>query len=138
MKTLTSITIILLVVIDFAIGQNAAYSSKTNNTQAEIWQRAIENYLCGLQRANLGVVESAMINLMKLRTVYPEGNYEDILSELDRLQEEGQTNSIRVMAFIAGNYIKFPDRFTWLDQNNLELMDNTLATVSARLKTYDQ
>ncbi len=138
MKTLSFILIVLLAVIDFSFGQSASNSFEAFSTDTKIWQMASENYLLGLQRENTGVVESAMINLIKLRTVYPEGNYDNVLAELEHLQEEGKTKSIRVMAYITANYIKYPDRFTWLDQNNLELMDNTLATVSAHLKALDQ
>ena len=96
------------------------------------------NYLRGLQRDNLGVVESSMLNLMKLRTVYPQGDYEKILAELEKLQSDGKTKSIRFMAFITDNFIKSPDRFTWLDQNNLTVMDSTLAIVGEKLRSFDQ
>ncbi len=135
MKSLPYTAIALLLITGFAMGQITDSADFITNTDSKVWKRAPENYLRGLQRDNLGVVESAMLNLMKLKAVYPEGNYKNVSIELDRLQAEGKTKSIRFMAYITYNYLKNPDRFTWLNQNDLTAMDSTLAIMSTRLKT---
>jgi len=135
MKNLLFTALAILLVTDFAIAQYDEGANDIFNINNKVLERAPANYLRGLQKDNYGVVESAMINLMKLRTVYPDGDYEEISSELERLQQEGKTKSIRVMAYITANYLKSPDRFTWLDQNDLTVMDSTLATLSQQLKS---
>jgi hypothetical protein len=138
MKALVTTIIAIFLVIDFAVAQSPDPASPEYIPSEKILKMAPANYLRGLQRDNLGVVESSMLNLMKLRTVYPQGDYEKILAELEKLQSDGKTKSIRFMAFITDNFIKSPDRFTWLDQNNLTVMDSTLAIVGEKLRSFDQ
>jgi hypothetical protein len=138
MKNFFVTALTILLVVDYAAGQNSENTGNLIEASYKVWERAPANYLVALQKDNLGVVESAMINIMKLRTVYPEGDYDEICAQLEKLQNNGKTKSIRFMAYITCNYINSPDRFTWLNQNDLVLMDSTLATVNQRLKFLDK
>lgn len=138
MKVLVTTIIAIFLVIDFAVAQTPSPVLPKYVPSEKVLKMAPENYLRGLQRDNLGVVESSMLNIMILQTYYPKGDYEKISNELERLQNQGKTKSIRFMAFITNNYIKSPDRFTWLDQNNLTVMDSTLAIVGEKLRSFDQ
>ena len=137
MKHMIFTLMALLLVVDSAISQNPAERNNFDAISLRIWKRAPENYLQGLKKNNLGVVESSIINLMKLRRVYPEGDYTEIISELETLQANGKTKSIRFMAYIAHNYFQSPERFSWLTQTDLTHMDSTLAMVRQRLHAMD-
>ena len=69
------------------------------------------NYLAGLQHHNSGVVESAIFQLIILKTVYPEGNYDDLAKELNQLMTNGKTATTRYKAFVAATYLSHPEWF---------------------------
>ncbi|KAA3608487.1 MAG: hypothetical protein D8M58_19620 [Calditrichaeota bacterium] len=83
-------------------------------------QNAERNYLIGLKHSNNGVVESAIINTMILKTYHPEKDFSQITKKLDSLSLESPKKTIRLKAFIASNYLKHPERFNWIEKGDYE------------------
>lgn len=84
--------------------------------------RALLAYEQALEHSNNGVVESAIINIMKLKLIYPNQDYSRLTKKLNKLCFKDRTKTVRYKAYIAANYLQHPERFTWLKSecaNNL-------------------
>jgi hypothetical protein len=95
--------------------------------------RAPANYLMALKQTNEGVVESAIIKVMKLKYYYPEMDYSEITTQLEKLETDGKSESIRFMAYIVGNYIKHPERFAWIKKGVDKNTDQFFALINERV-----
>ena len=80
--------------------------------------KALKNYLIGLNHTNLGVVESAIENVMILNLNYPDGDYTKIIKKLDEMTLSNKQNNIRVKAFVAASYIKYPVEYNGIKQSH--------------------
>jgi hypothetical protein len=83
-------------------------------------ENGLANYLQALQNKNEGLVESAMVNLIKMKYHYPDLDYSKIIEQLQYLQEQGRTQSLRLLAYFAKRYLQEPENFGWLMQNDNE------------------
>lgn len=79
--------------------------SQVNDSAIKI-ERGLANYLNGLQHNNDGVVESSIVNLIKMKYYYPQLDYEKIVVCLEKLETSGHTKRIRDIAHVAKTYIK--------------------------------
>jgi len=96
-------------------------------------ERGIDNYLKALGSKNTGLVESAIINVMKLKTAYPEKDYSRIMEVLDQLSRSASIRAIRYEAFVALNYLEHPERFNWIRTNDEQQFDEQLASMVLRI-----
>lgn len=67
------------------------------------------NYLNGLQHPNLGVVESSMMNVVKMKLVYPQEKCDKIQQKLSQIAMQGQNERLRYKAFLSGMCLQNPD-----------------------------
>lgn len=67
------------------------------------------NYLTGLQHTNLGVVESSMMNVVKMKLVYPEEKCDKIQQKLSQIAMQGQNERLRYKAFLSVMCLQNPD-----------------------------
>jgi len=74
--------------------------------QSHTVQRGIDNYLKALSSDNTGVVESAIINVVRLKMVYTERDYSKIIMKLEWLSQENSDQNIRRDALMAFNILK--------------------------------
>jgi hypothetical protein len=100
--------------------------------------RAPANYLMALKQTNEGVVESAIIKVMKLKYYYPQMDYSEITAQLEKLEMDGNSESIRFMAYIVGNYIKHPERFAWVKKGVDKNTDKFFALINERVVSQVQ
>ena len=80
-----------------------------------------------------GVIESTIINVMKMKAVYPDYNYSSLAKKLEKLSFDGPTQIIRYKAYIAANYLKHPERFSWIKADSYEEMTKFFALYESRL-----
>jgi hypothetical protein len=99
-------------------------------------ERGIDNYLKALGSKNTGLVESAIINIMKLKTAYPERDYSRIMEQLDRLSRSASSRAIRYESFVALNYLDHPERFNWIRMDDQQQFDEQLTSMV--LKIHEQ
>lgn len=70
-------------------------------------------YEKSLTDENEGVVKSVILNIMKMKTVYPELEYSKIIKKLEKLSCESQFEQIRYKAYMAVNFLKYPEQLKW-------------------------
>jgi hypothetical protein len=73
-------------------------------------KNASEKYLIALNHENSGVIESAIVQLMKLKIVRPKTNFDDCIARLEELHTSGPTQIIRIKAGIAHEFLTNPDK----------------------------
>ena len=85
-------------------------------------EKGTANYLQALHQRNDGLVESAMINLIKMKNRYPDLDYSQIIDQLRYLVKHGSTPSLRFLAYFTGLYLDDPETFGWLLQGDYEFV----------------
>ena len=110
----------------FAVSTAVMFLILTNSVLAQSpvnkIDRALLAYEQALDHTNNGVVESAIINIMKLKLIYPNQDYSGLTKKLNKLCFKNRTKTVRYKAYIAANYLQHPERFAWLQSqcaNNL-------------------
>jgi len=100
--------------------------------------RAANNYLFALGNENNGVVESAIMNVMKMRLEYPEYNYTEIIKALNNVSEKSSNAVTKRKAHIASVYLKYPDRFNWIKKNTTEKNNAFFELLATRIERQEQ
>ena len=94
--------------------QNQTSEQETTKNMVNI-ERGIANYQKALESDNAGMMESAIINIMRLKYTSPDFDYQTLIEPLQNLEVQGPTKSIRFMAYIVKNYLIYPERYTWVE-----------------------
>ncbi|MBD3226255.1 MAG: hypothetical protein GF313_16120 [Caldithrix sp.] len=79
-------------------------------------EEAKATYCLALDNQVDGVVESAIFNLMLLKRNFPEHNYTDVQKKLANIVKQSQNKTMCTKAYVALSYLKYPERFAWLDR----------------------
>jgi hypothetical protein len=69
-------------------------------------QNAPANYIKALKSDNDGMVESALFHAMKYKLYYPDQNTSDLERQIERLVDNGDSETIRYKAFLANEFIQ--------------------------------
>ena len=97
--------------------------ANTNSHDSSFVDRASENYTIALEHDVQPVVESAIFNIMALKSYYPDYNYSQLTKTLEKLIEQSPNETIRYKAFLALTYFKnrqwFP-QYQFLGEINQE------------------
>ena len=99
----------LLLAIFISCSPQAPYLSQKHYNAADLCTRAHCSYVRALFHDNPGVVESAMMCLVKLKMQYPEVCCKQELAQIDYLTTNGLTPSVRYRAFVSGLYLRYPE-----------------------------
>ena len=121
----------LIVIPSFA--QNTKHDTQVEDSEQQKVEHAIKNYKVALESNNLGMIESAIINIMKLKYHYPEYNYSSLVPVLDSLESNDQSKSIRFMSYIVKNYLVHPERYAWLQKAELEFDTNLPVVIAEKI-----
>jgi hypothetical protein len=95
--------------------------------------RGMDNYLAALESKNNGLVESAIVNIIKLKMTYPQLDYSKITAKLGQLVQATSDQAIRYEAYIAWQYLEYPERFNWLQTSNNQQRDILLTNLVVRI-----
>lgn len=125
-SVLTLIITVLIVLPTFAKENNKQTAFQF--TEQQKIEMAIKNYKKALESDNLGMIESAIINVMKLKYQYPDYNYSSLVQPLAALENNEMNRSIKFMSYIVKNYLVHPDRYAWMEEVQLKF-DKDLPTV---------
>ena len=93
MKALTIILITAASLVAFAQTERAIDDAKAN-------------YLQALKSENEGVVESALFHSMKYKLYYPEQNTSNLEKRIEKLIEDGKSETIRYKAFLVNEFMQ--------------------------------
>ncbi len=98
-------------------------STSTSFAQSsdQSFDKVAKAYLTGLSYSNPGVVESTIENIMILKLYYPEEDFSQVISKLEKLTLGNAKKTIRVKAFIAANYLINPQQFNVVKKRNQKL-----------------
>ncbi len=120
--TLTLVLILLIAGSSFSKVNPDSIKNETemNSIPDESLQRGAINYYTALNRDNKGIIESAITNIMIMRLYFPERDYEKCILKLTELSTEGTSKQIRYKSFIACNYLKHPERYTWIKKDSFK------------------
>jgi len=107
-----ALKIIITLIFIMSFGQAFGQTSKTLNA-------ALPNYYKALNSNNTGMVESAIENLIILKMVAPELDFQDAINKMNELTENGRTDVIKYKAFIGHLYLENPERFKWISDKDM-------------------
>jgi len=124
MKILTLALVIVLLIAGSSFSQDKPEPVKNfsnlNSISDQSLQRASINYYFALSRKNTGVIESAITNIMIMKLYFPERNYENFITKLTELSTDGKSKQIRYKSYIACNYLKHPERYSWIKKDSFK------------------
>lgn len=126
-----TMVIAAMMAVTFATGAMAQTRTASYNSRVDSGKR---NYLMALRSSNRGLVESATMQVAKLRVIAPTARLEDVKNVIDSLAVYGGTPSIRYKAYLAGIVFENP---TWFAKNAYsgdQDHDEFFAAVSAQLQ----
>lgn len=83
-------------------------------------ERGLANYQRALQHPNEGVVESAMINLLKMKYHYPDLDYGKVITLIHNLESDGRNQSIRFLAYFTGRCLEDKSNLSMLQEGENE------------------
>jgi hypothetical protein len=113
--------------------QNPGNKQEATSAERQKVDHAIKNYKAALESDNLGMIESALINVMKLKHNYPDNNYTSLIPALESLENNDRSKSIVFMSYIVKNYLLYPDRYAWLDNAEIGSDKDFYATISQKV-----
>lgn len=128
---LTLIITVLIILPSFAQENDPEKDQKL--TEQHKIEMAIKNYKKALESENRGMIESAIINIMKLKYNYPDYDYSSLIQPLDSLQSMEKSKPIKFMAYIVQNYLEHPERYTWMYDMQIKSDIDLYATLAQKL-----
>jgi hypothetical protein len=117
-------TLVIFLMINVSLSQ----SQKT-------CQAALPNYYKALNSENTGLIESAIVNIVKLKMYSPCMDYSRITDRLEELTESGPSDVIKYKSFIAILYLEHPERFNWISADETQEHITTIDEMFARIET---
>ena len=101
--------LILAVILMVSCSSQVAGIRKPADSKSAEMAKIRANYLISLQHPNLGVVESAMMNIVKMKLLYPNENCSRIQQEINQLTTLGKNERIRYKAFLTAVCLQNPN-----------------------------
>ena len=98
-SVLTTMIVIFMLYPSFAQDNND--EQKNQDAERQKIELAIKNYKQALESENLGMIESAILNVMKLKYHYPDYDYSSLIEPLESLESNDDSKSIRFMSYIV-------------------------------------
>jgi len=106
------------------------------SADTSIADKLTKRYLVGLNHSNEGVVESAIINVMKLKFYYPDADYSKIIGKLNQLTAEGSTKRMRIRSYVVNSYLEHPERFNWFHPSTEDETKVLVTLMTEKLDSY--
>lgn len=96
--------------------------------------RGVKSYTKSLKSDNIGIVESSVFHIAKLKLLFPEEETGAALSELEKLSESAASESIRFKAYLATQVLEFPENFSTLEKKNYKDAEAFFLMISTELQ----
>lgn len=114
-----------LLVVTMFIAASDAFAQWSDKTV----KKALKCYETNLKHENYGVVKSSISNILKIKVIYPERNSSKIVEKLEKLSFESKSGSVRYDAYVAANFLKYPEQFNWDLPDKYEELDNFFQSI---------
>ncbi len=96
--------------------------------------RGVKSYTKSLKSDNIGIVESSVFHIAKLKLLFPEEETADALAELEKLAEAAPSETIRFKAYLATQVLEFPENFSTLEKKNYKDAEAFFLMISTELQ----
>ena len=123
-----------ILILLFCVSVIYAQSESNIREDNKIYCKALKQYLFNLSHYNAGIVESTIIQLMKLRRECPDIPYQTTIDSLDTVAKNGKTANIRFLAAIASRYLQNPKDPGLFDDINIENDEQLVTMLIDRLE----
>ena len=130
MKKHTMIMAAMMMVV-FTSGMIA--QSQASSYESKI-KKGKNNYLMGLRSDNHGLVESAMMQVAKVKIIFPATRFEDVKNVIDSLAVYGDTPSVRYKAYLTSAVYANPTLFAKDAYSGYQDNDEFFAAVAAQMQ----
>jgi hypothetical protein len=130
---LLSILLISVLFASISFAQETGQVEYQKFTEQEKVEMAIKNYKNALESDNLGMIESAIINVMRLKYNYPDYDYSSLLQPLASLEDNDKSESVKFMSFIVKNYLEHPERYAWIEKAKLQFDKDMYAVIAQKV-----
>ena len=128
------LTLIITVLFVYpSVAQENTQAQAPQLTEKQRVEMAITNYKKALESDNLGMIESAIINVMKLKHRYPVYDYSSLVEPLAALENTDKGESIKFMSYIVKNYLQHPDRYAWIEKAQLKFDKDLYAVIAEKV-----
>jgi hypothetical protein len=130
MKKHTMVMTAMMAVV-FTTGVMAQTYSSFNSSKMESGKK---NYMMGLRSSNHGLVESAMMQVARIKMIAPTARFEDVKNVIDSLSIYGDTPSVRYKAYLASNVCENPTWFAEKAYSGYRYNEEFFAAVAVQLQ----
>lgn len=130
MKKHTIIAAAIMVVV-FVSGMAAQVHSRIPAIISDLGRK---NLLMALRSANRGLVESAMMQIARVKMRAPGERIQEVKDVIDSLSLKGNEPSVRYRAYLASNVCDNPAWFVRGDPGSEEGVDEFFAAVEKQLQ----
>ena len=112
----TLVLTVVFLIFQSSIAQSTDLYTDNQAANKEKIEMAVNNYKNALESDNLGMTESAILNILKLKYYYPDYDYSSLIEPLESLETNAENKTIRIMSYIVKNYLTYPERYAWIDK----------------------
>ncbi len=98
-------------------------------------ENAFNNLEIVLKNGNCGSVESAIFHSVKLKLFHPDKDTEKLESEIHRLIEDGETETIRYIAYLAYQFLRTPGLLAKVEKKDYKNGDEFFQLLSDVMTT---
>jgi len=130
---LLSVLLLCVLFVLSSFAQETSQDAVQKFTEQEKVEMAIKNYKNALESDNLGMIESAIINVMRLKFTYPDYDYSSLLQPLALLENNDKSESVKFMSFIVKNYLEYPERYAWIEKAKLKFDKDMYAVIAQKV-----
>jgi hypothetical protein len=95
---------------------------------------AKKNYLMGIRSTNQGLVESAMMQVAKIKIAYRASDFAEVKNVIDSLSVNATNPSIRYKAYLASNVCDNPTWFPHKDYAGHQDVNEFFESVAEQLQ----
>lgn len=97
-------------------------------------ERAVKNYTGCLESTNVGVVESALAHVARMKLIFPAAESRKLAKQIEFLTVNGQTPAIRYKAYLTLMVFDTPEIFGQVGQKEFREDEEVFSTLAARLQ----
>jgi len=97
-------------------------------------QRAVKNYAGCLESTNIGVVESALAHVARMKLIFPATESKELAKRIEFLTVNGQTPAIRYKAYLTLMVFDSPEIFGQVGQKEFQEDEEVFTTLAMRLQ----
>jgi hypothetical protein len=124
-------TIVLLLSIQLKAGEKTI---ATDIPEYRI-KMAEKNYMVALKRNMPTLSESTLFNIILMKNMYPERDYDRILKSVERMAIRDKMPEVRYKAYLTAMYLTFFDSFSELEITRSENPDPYFDAIADQLQT---